>query len=289
MKLHEIHIRDPFILPFNGIYYMYGTRGANAWETTSPLGFDVYVSQDLENWSAPVPCFESSSDFWGTQNFWSPEVHIYGGKFYMFASFKSKTEHRGTQILVSDSPKGPFKEHSEKAITPHEWECLDGTLYIAKDGSPYIVFCHEWTQVKDGEMCALKLTRDLKHTVGEPRLLFHASAPSWAKHADEADGIVTDGPFLYRSSSGKLFMLWSSFNTKNNYVQAVATSDNGEIDGHWSHSHPLLLDSDGGHGMLFPSFDGRLFLTLHQPNVSPLERPVFFEVFDSGNTLEMKK
>lgn len=27
MKFNEIHIRDPFILPHEGTYYLYGTRG----------------------------------------------------------------------------------------------------------------------------------------------------------------------------------------------------------------------------------------------------------------------
>ena len=287
MKFNEIHIRDPFILPHEGSYYLYGTRGKNAWETTSPLGFDVYISSDLENWTEPISCFEPDPDFWGTKNFWAPEVHFYQGKFYMFASFKSETDHRGTQILVADSPKGPFQEHSDKAITPHGWECLDGTLYIAKDNTPYIVFCHEWTQVTDGEMCALKLTEDLKHTIGKPMLLFHASDPSWSKNMAETDGYVTDGPFFYRNKSGRLFLLWSSFNTKDAYVQAVATSDNDEIDGNWTHSHPLLLDRDGGHGMLFQTFEGGLKLILHRPNNNPMERPVLFDVIDTGSELKI--
>ncbi len=287
MKFSEIHIRDPFILPFEGTYYMYGTRGANAWETTTTLGFDVYESRDLENWSAPVPCFEPDLSFWGTKNFWAPEVHIYKGKFYMFASFKSETDRRGTQIFVADSPKGPFREHSEKAITPHDWECLDGTLYVAKNGTPYIVFCHEWSQVTDGEMCALQLTDDLKNTVGKPRLLFHASEPAWSKNVADTDGFVTDGPYPYRNSDGKLFLLWSSF-SESGYVQAVATSSNDDIDGNWTHSHPLLLDRDGGHGMLFQAFEGGLNLILHRPNNTPMERPVLFEVTDSGSELKIK-
>ena len=32
MKLSEIHIRDPFILPFEGKYYLFGTPGKFAWQ-----------------------------------------------------------------------------------------------------------------------------------------------------------------------------------------------------------------------------------------------------------------
>ena len=45
MKLKDIHIRDPFILPFDGKYYLYGTRGETAWQTAE--GLDVYVSAEL--------------------------------------------------------------------------------------------------------------------------------------------------------------------------------------------------------------------------------------------------
>ena len=41
----EINIRDPFVLLDNGVYYLYGTRGATCWGKAS--GFDVYFSGDL--------------------------------------------------------------------------------------------------------------------------------------------------------------------------------------------------------------------------------------------------
>lgn len=288
MKACEIHIRDPFILPYDGMYYLYGTRGKNAWETTAPLGFDVYISCDLENWSEAIECFKPEPDFWGTKDFWAPEVHLYNGKFYMLASFKSETNRRGTQILIADDPKGPFREHSKMAVTPHDWECLDGTLYIAKDNTPYIIFCHEWVQISDGEMCALQLSEDLKYAIGEPILLFHASEHAWStkQRGKATDGFITDGPYLYRNSDGKLFMLWATF-SQNGYVQAVATSDNDDIDGKWTHNHPLLFDRDGGHGMLFKTFDGKIKLILHRPNTHPMERPVLFDVTESNNTLKI--
>ena len=60
MKNSEINIRDPFVLAYNGKYYMYGTRATNTWEPKSldTIGFDVYISDDLENWSEPKPIFE---------------------------------------------------------------------------------------------------------------------------------------------------------------------------------------------------------------------------------------
>ena len=40
--------------------------------------------------------------------------------------------------------------------------------------------------------------------------------------------------------------------------------------------------------MIFKTFDGRLMLTLHQPNNTPNERMALFEVEDAGDTLRIK-
>ena len=123
MKTNEINIRDPFVLPVGETYYLYGTRGATCWGPAT--GFDVYVSTDLENWEAPVPCFENDGTFWADRNYWTPEVHPWRGVYFMFASFKSEEKHRGTAILRADSPTGPFIPWSDGPVTPQDWECLD--------------------------------------------------------------------------------------------------------------------------------------------------------------------
>lgn len=280
MKLQDIHIRDPFILLEGGRYYLYGSRGNEAWGKAT--GLDVYESDDLVSWSGPSVVFTPPEGFWADMHFWAPEVHQYHGKFYMFVSFKSETACRGTQILVADTPKGPFTLHSDGPVTPRDWECLDGTLYIDRDGKPYMVFCHEWLQVRDGEMCAVRLSDDLKQAVGEPFLLFRASEPDWA--LKDKTEFVTDGPWMYRTASGKLLMLWSS-SAANGYVEAIAYSDNGDVTGRWQHQKQLLFDQDGGHGMIFTSKEGKLFFILHNPNNSPMERPVILPLEERDGTL----
>ena len=212
MKASEINVRDPFVLVNDGKYYLYGTRAKNTWDDVPPYpqGFDVYVSTDLEEWSKPKSIFENSDDFWGTRNFWAPEVHKYNGKFYMLASFTADGYHRGTAIFECDTPDGVFKEHSNGAITPKDWECLDGTLYV-ENGTPYIVFCHEWTQIKNGSVCALELTPDLKNSVGEPIELWAAGSAPWADDIRGNGTYVTDGPFLVKKQSEELICIWSSY------------------------------------------------------------------------------
>ena len=283
MKFCDINIRDPFILLYENKYYMYGTRGSEAW-TEKSTGLDVYVSEDLENWTEIKDVFLPPESFWADRNFWAPEVHFYNGSFYMFVSFKNETKMRGTQILKADKPEGPFLPHSDGPVTPEDWMCLDGTL-VVDNGKPYIVFCHEWVQVKDGEVWALELTPDLKEAVGEPVYLFKASEPYWVDKTRET--FVTDGPFAYRTENGKLLLIWSSF-YNHEYCQAMVYSDNGHINGKWIHCNRLLFEKNGGHGMIFKTRENELKLILHSPNENPLERPVMFDIKEENNELYIK-
>ena len=274
MRTDEINIRDPFVLLNEDTYYLYGTRGSTCWGEAT--GFDVYTSADLESWEGPTPCFENDGTFWADRNYWAPEVHPWQGAFYMFASFKSAARRRGTAILRAETPKGPFVPWSDGPVTPSDWECLDGTFYADEAGNPWIVFCHEWVQVGDGEVWAMPLTRDLRASAGEPRLLFRASEAKWSKlihHSSGQDGYVTDGPFIWKAKDGRLLCLWSSL-AESGYTQALAVSDTGRIDSHFSQLPPLF-ERDGGHGMLFKTKENRLMLTLHSPNEHLKERPRF--------------
>ena len=279
----EINIRDPFVLVENGKYYMYGTRAKSFGCKTG--GFDVYIGTDLENWSEPVEVFDSEKHGYNSQVNWAPEVHKVGDSYYMLATFTKPDGLRGTYILKSDSPEGEFLPHSKGSVTPDGWECLDGTLY-EENGKKYCVFCHEHTQILNGTVCVVELSDDLTEAVSKPIELFDAG--SYIKReASESCHNVTDGPFFYKTSKGKLLMIWST-SIDDNYIQCIASSDNDSVLGNWYHLEPLFKD-DGGHGMIFKGLDGKLRLTLHCPNRSLFEKPVFFEIRETEDTLEIEK
>ncbi|MGI6669746.1 MAG: glycoside hydrolase family 43 protein [Acetivibrionales bacterium] len=289
MHISHIQIRDPFILKHAGYYYMYGSTDKNIWYGPG-TGFDVYKSTDLENWSGPIPAFRPPKGFWGTDNFWAPEVFEYNGAFYMFASFIGKGYNRGTAVLKSERPEGPFLPHSEGAVTPRDWMCLDGTLYIDENKQPWIVFCHEWVQIIDGAVCAARLSDDLKKNITEPITLFHSTDAYWSAEvyspSNNVRGYVTDGCNMYRMKNGKLLLLWSCMG-KQGYCIAYAISESGGIEGPWKQAEKPLFDKDGGHGMIFTSYDGRLMLSIHSPNDTPNERAVFLELRETDDGLEI--
>ena len=284
MKNNEINIRDPFVLYESGKYYMYGTRANNFGRNTK--GFDVYVSEDLENWSSPIECFNSEEHSLNLEVNWAPEVHKYRNAYYMFATFtKESNRLRGTFILKSDNPLGPFVPHSKGGVTPEDWECLDGTLYINREGKPYIVFCHEHTQIIDGTICFAQLNDELTECITEPVTLFAASSCPWIDNPDTSAHFITDGPFIYRTKADDLLMLWSSF-INGQYAELLVKFNAGEIGTDFTHLEPLI-DNDGGHGMIFKGKD-KLYLTYHSPNKSGFEKPCFVEIEDKGHTVSVK-
>ena len=291
MKLSEINIRDPFILTYENKYYMYGSRVSQPYEGSmwgDQYGFDVYESDDLENWSAPKCIFEKNDNFWGEYHFWAPEVHLYKGKFYLIATFKAKGRCRGTHILVCDTPNGTFVPISKDPATPLDWECLDGTLYIDKKGKPHLVFCHEWLQIDNGTVCEVELSDDLTRAVSAPRELWDAKCyPNVKAITKKGTGFVTDGPFFHRCENGDLICIWSTHDKDTGYVELICKSSNGDIDGDWVLLDKPLFDKDGGHGMIFTDLSGDLRFVMHSPNTILLERPRIVSLFDRDGMLSI--
>ena len=294
---NEIRIRDPFIVKdySSRKYYMYAQKGnrldREAWDTIP--GVEVYESRDLKTWHGPVEVFAFPEGFWADYQVWAPEVHLYKDKYYLFVTFSSRDTlkdispvrhglpRRGTQILVSEGPMGPFEPFANKPHTPWDWSSLDGTLWV-EDGIPYMVFCHEWTQIRNGSMDLVRLAEALSKPVTPPATLFHAGDAEWVRDVS-GGGKVTDGCFLYRTVNGHLIMIWSSFGD-HQYAIGQAVSESGKISGPWVQAG-LLFRENGGHGMIMETFEGDLLLVFHQPNNSPHERAQFYRLKEIGNRL----
>ncbi len=274
LKREDFRIRDPFILTDfdNGCYYMYGTTDLAPNSLGAHNTFSVFKTTDLENFTEPKVIFDGDEcDFWADRDFWAAEVHKYKGKYYLLGSVKAEGKCRTTQIFVCDTPDGKFVPVSG-VVTPEGWECLDGTL-IVEDGVPYMVFCHEWVQVGDGEIWALPLTDDLSAPAGEPVFLFRASDnPEVGNYVSKNK--VTDGPFFYREG-GELVMIWSSY-ANGRYMVLEAKSETGSVKGPYRH-FGARYDFDGGHAMIFESLDKKRMISLHAPNKAGQERARFME------------
>jgi xylan 1,4-beta-xylosidase len=107
---------DPFVMRYNGRYYLY---------CTNP-DIRCWSSDNLLEWKAEGPTI-------GTDTFpdlvpFAPEVVYSNGKFYMYTS----PSGFGHYILESEHPTGPFSKVSDNVL-----HAIDGSVFIDDDGTWY--------------------------------------------------------------------------------------------------------------------------------------------------------
>ncbi|WP_158858943.1 glycoside hydrolase family 43 protein [Lunatibacter salilacus] len=295
VPMDSIRLSDPCILAdeATSMYYMTGTGGL------------LWKSEDLIFWTGPFPVAETDPTSWMGENpmIWAAELHQYNGKYYYFATFTNRDvkidtvkgnviERRASHVLVSDKAEGPYLPMEDSIYLPAHMPTLDGTFWVDEDGKPYMVYCYEWLQNWDGTIEKIELKPDLSGPVGESKLLFKSSESPWSKERNEiGDTIpnkVTDGPWLFKTQTGNLGMLWTSW-VFGDYTQGVVYSESGTLDGPWIHEHDPITPPNHGHGMLFKTFDGQLLMAVHSHRVGGngqyIRNPKLFEVDDSGEKL----
>lgn len=275
IPLDSIRLSDPYILADKAskMYYMTGTGGK------------LWKSKDLKLWEGPFTVVETDPNSWMGKRpmIWAAEIHQFKGKYYYFATFTNRDviidtvkgntiERRASHILVSDTPEGPYKPMEDETYLPADKPTLDGTFWVDKDDKPYMVYCYEWLQNWDGTIEKIQLKPDLSGSIGEGELLFKSSESPWSKERTEDGEIkpnkVTDGPFLFETQTGKLGMLWTSW-VFGDYVQGVAYSESGTLDGPWIQEKEPITPPNFGHGMMFKTFEGKLLMALHSHRVGP--------------------
>lgn len=297
IPLDSIRLSDPCILPDQktNMYYMTGTGGL------------LWKSPDLKRWSGPYKVAQTAQTSWMGPDpmIWAAELHAYRGRYYYFATFTNRAVHIGTyrgneierrasHVLVSDRPDGPFVPMKDSTYLPANKPTLDGTFWVDKDGKPYMIYCYEWLQNWDGTIEKIQLKPDLSGSVGEGKVLFRASESPWSREKEngtDRPNKVTDGPYVFRTGSGRLGIIWTSW-IYNVYTQGVAYSQSGTLDGPWVQEPQPITPPDFGHGMLFQTLGGKWLMSVHSHkdiNGHYLRIPHLFEVDLSGDKLVVGK
>ena len=293
VPLDSIQLSDPCVLADKktGMYYMTGTGGR------------LWKSKDLTLWNGPYKVAETDSSSWmgPKPEIWAAELHPYKDKYYYFATFTNNAvkidtvkgnviPRRASHVLVSDEPDGPYRPMKDSVYLPASMPTLDGTFWIDKDGKPYMVYCHEWLQNWNGTVEKIELKPDLSGSVGKGKVLFRSTDSPWSreKMGDKVlPNRVTDGPWLFRTGTGRLGMIWTSWIFRN-YTQGVAYSESGTLDGPWIQEKEPITPPDFGHGMLFQTLDGKWLMSVHshkEVDGRYIRIPHLFEVDLSGDKL----
>jgi hypothetical protein len=294
IPLDSIRLSDPFIMADKNtsMYYMTGTGGM------------LWKSKDLRKWTGPYQVVKTDTTSWMGKRpmIWAAELHYYQGRYYYFATFTNRDikidtvkgnviERRACHVLVSDRPEGPYIPFGDSIYLPANKPTLDATLWVDKDNKPYMIYCHEWLQNWNGTVEKIALKPGLAGTTGPGKILFRAGESPWSKERQADSSIVpnkvTDGPWVFRTKTGRLGMLWTSW-MFDVYAQGVAYSQSGTLDGPWVQEKELITPPNYGHGMLFSTFDGQVLMSIHShKNVNGryVRIPTLFRVDDSGDRI----
>ncbi len=282
----DIDLSDPFIMADarSQQYYMTGTGGG------------LWQSGDLEVWTYlgfPLQ-FNEAAWMGASPQVWAAEIHAIDGKYYNFSTLTNGNitidsdghPRRAVHIMSSTLPQGKYSLISggDATYVPAEKTTLDASYFEDTDGKRYLIYCHEWIQNGNGTIEYIELKPDMKGTVGEGVVMTRAHDATWNTSP------VTDGPYLFRTQTGRLGMIWTSWHG-DRYVQGVAYSSTGKLNGPWKHE-PLPITPDNyGHGMLFRTFEGQLLMSIHSHRNINLDaqhferHPVLFVMDDSGDRL----
>lgn len=293
----SIRLSDPCILADKSThtYYMTGTGGM------------LWKSRDLNLWTGPYKvAFTDPTSWMGPRPMiWAAELHPYQGKYYYFATFTNQSvkidtvrgnviDRRACHVLVSDWADGPYVPMRDSTYLPASRPTLDGTFWVDTDGKPYMVYCGEWLQNWNGTIEKIELKPDLSGTIGEGKVLFRAHDSPWSREKEDGQikpNKVTDGPWLFRTATGRLGMIWTSW-VYDVYTQGVAYSESGTLDGPWIQEKEPVTPPNYGHGMLFQTFDGQWKMSVHSHksiNGRYVRIPCLFDVDLSGDKLVIKK
>ena len=135
---------DPEARYYEGRYWIYVTQSFSAYQ--DQMNLDAFSSVDLVHWEKHPNIIDMSGYPYIHQAVWAPTIIDKDGRYYLiFASndIQSNDELGGLEIAVSDSPAGPFVNHTGKTLVDrfiHGAQPIDAHLFKDDDGTMYLYY-----------------------------------------------------------------------------------------------------------------------------------------------------
>lgn len=203
---------DPFVLKFNGTYYLYvSTRD-------DQVGIKCWSSTDLIHWAYEGLCTNDPV----TKGAYAPEVVYWNGTFYMYTSPLGQ----GHYVLTSSSPTGPFRR-----VTENLGYSIDGHVFIDDDGSWY--FYHAGPNGIVGHIMTSPISIDSDGKV--------LSGTQISGQWTEAPTVIKRNGTYYLTASGNHVL-------STGYRVNLFTNKSGPLANYNpSGNNPILLNTEGNH------------------------------------------
>jgi xylan 1,4-beta-xylosidase len=202
-------IGDPFVLRYNGMYYLYcSTRD-------DQVGVKAWSSSDLANWKPEGLVTDEPL----TKAAYAPEVVYWNGYFYMYTSPGGS----GHYVLRSESPTGPFTVQTDNLGMT-----IDGSVFIDDDGKWY--FTHASAQgIVANEMSD-------PYTFGPDKLIPEAYLQHW-----------TEGSTIWKRNGKYIITYTGNHVFSTGYRINYSISDKGPLGPYKTpENNPFVISTDDG-------------------------------------------
>lgn len=250
------HFGDPFVLRFNGKYYLYPSTKAG------DTGVHCYVSDDLVNFEYAGKVFDDEI----SECAYAPEVVYYNGEFILCTSPRGE----GHYLYKSKSPLGPFTRFTENIKN-----MIDGSFYIDKFNQLYFL------RANHNGISILKMDKD-----GNTYARNDLNCPMGAR---------TEGPGLFYFD-GLYYLTYTGNNVASTgYRINYSTSKHLNYGYTEGANNPILISTDGnlvrfGHSsnVIGPDLDS-IYSVYHELRIEKdnkhLPRRFLIDRFDFNGTL----
>ncbi len=126
----DVECPDPFVLRFDGMYYLYFTCGGKqmyCYQSENLIDFSMVDNGVLPH--GVIYDYDADENHPDSLTPFAPEVCYYDGTFYMIAS----PSGNGHYLFASDSPKGPFR-----SVSKNLGRKIDGSFFLDGDEKVYL-------------------------------------------------------------------------------------------------------------------------------------------------------
>ncbi len=249
-------LADPAVIRHEGRYYLYPTDDG--------LGYDVYVSDDLLNWTKAARAFDHDGP-----NLWAPDVYYdpSEGQFYLYYSANLRIG-----VAVANSPLGPFEDRGiliEAAIDAHLFRDDDGHLYLYYEG------------FDAGSRILAQRMRTPLEPEGEPIALLEPEG--WERDFDHP---IVEGPWVLKRDG--IYYLMYSGNAANTADYAIGYATSSTPTGPFVRfpGNPIISKRDGlfgpGHHSVVEAPDGQMVIVYHQKATAEIRWDRFVSIDRMG-------
>ena len=203
---------DPEGIIMDDEYWIFPTYSA---PYDKQVHFDAFSSPDLVNWTKHERIIDTTVIKWAHRAIWAPSIIKKEDQYFLFFGandIQSNEEYGGIGVAVSDSPKGPYKDHLGKPLVDkfhNGAQPID--QFVFQDNGKYYLIYGGWRH------CNIAQLKDdfTGFNPFEDGTTFKEITPE----------NYVEGPFMFKKDD-KYYFMWSEGSwTGPDYSVAYAVAD----------------------------------------------------------------